>query len=172
MEIKEEEEESCWQPFMKSTSIVKKSAYIMLNICTTHNGDYVPFRQRHFDLLPWNITPASELCPPLFLLKWRTLQSETGGIPPNVYMIAPLKLVVCVQLGEIGREADGAAIIWSWHYFRFWNSPTLWWMILIPVLQTQAYLMKQIISRMQEAHMRERWELRWIYFAKLKNYYG
>lgn len=133
---------------MKSSSIVKKSAYIMVNICTTHNGDYVPFRERHFDLLPWNITPASELCLPLFLLQWRALQSERGGIPPAVYTIAMLQLVVCVQLGELGKGAHGAAIIWSWHYFWFWNSPTLWWMILIPALQTQAYVMKQIISHM------------------------
>lgn len=27
------------------TSIVKKSACIILNICTTHNGDYAPFRR-------------------------------------------------------------------------------------------------------------------------------
>ena len=74
----------------------------MLNICTTHNGDYAPFRQRHFDLLPWNITPASELSVPLFLLKWRMRQSETGGIPPTVYMIALLQLLVCVQLDELG----------------------------------------------------------------------
>lgn len=103
----------------------EKSACIMLNICSTHNGDYAPFRQRHFDLLPWNITPASEPGPPLFLLKWRTLQSETAGIPPTVYMIALPPLLVCVQLDEPGRWVDVAAIIWSWHYFRFWNSPTL-----------------------------------------------
>lgn len=123
----EEEEESCWQPFMKGTSIVKKSACIILNICTTHNGDYAPFRQRHFDLLPWNITPASELSLPLFMLKWRTLQSETGGIPPTVYMIALLQLLVCVQLDGLGEGGwrRWGAIIWSWHYFRFWNSPTL-----------------------------------------------
>lgn len=48
----EEEEESCWQPFIKGTSIVQKSACIILNICTTHKGDYAPFKQRHFDLLP------------------------------------------------------------------------------------------------------------------------
>lgn len=90
----------------KGTSIVKKSACIILNICTTHNGDYAPFRQRHFDLLPWNITPATELSLPLFLLKWRTLQSETGGIPPAVYMIALLQLLVCVQLDGLGWRVE------------------------------------------------------------------
>lgn len=101
---KQEEEEPCWQPFIKSTSIVKESACIMWNICTTHNGDYAPFRQRHFDLLPWNITPAAQLGLPLFLLKWRTLQCEAAGIPPRVYMIALLRLLVCVQLDGPGVE--------------------------------------------------------------------
>lgn len=54
----------------------------MQNICTTHNGDYAPFRRRHFDLLPWNITPASQRSLPLFPLKWHTLHSEAAGIPP------------------------------------------------------------------------------------------
>lgn len=120
-----QEEEPCWQPFMKSTSIVKESACIMWNICTTHNGDYAPFRQRHFDLFPWNITPAAQPGLPLFLLKWRTLQCEAAGIPPWVYMIALLQLLVCVQLDGPGVEALEGGIIWSWHYLRVWNSPTL-----------------------------------------------
>lgn len=33
-------------------TIVRKSACIMLNICTTHNGDYAPFRRGLFDPLP------------------------------------------------------------------------------------------------------------------------
>lgn len=170
--VGEAEEEPCWQPFMRSSSIVKKSACIMLNICTTHNGDYAPFRQRHFDLLPWNITPASQLSLPLFPLKWRTLLSETGGIPPTVYMIALLQLLVCVQLDGLG--GDGR---WRWGghnlklaLFKALEFPyTACWMILTPSLQIQAYLMEQIIQPMQQLHMRSKghgfdiqcWDLFW-----------
>lgn len=80
---KRKEEESCWHSFMKRTSIVKKSACIMLNICTTHNGDYAPFRQRHLDLLPWNFTPASALSLPLFLLSGACCSLRQAEFPPQ-----------------------------------------------------------------------------------------
>lgn len=93
------------------TSIVKKSACIILNICTTHNGDYAPFRQRHFDLLPWNITPAAEPGPTIVPAGSGVRAAVWGerNSPRGLCDSAATASGMCVQPDEPGRWADGGS---------------------------------------------------------------
>lgn len=122
----------------RGASIVKKSACIILNICTTHNGDYAPFRQGLFDPLPlkhytcFRARPAIVPAEVAHAAVWDhrnftpTLSTATSH-PQQLYTIALLQLLVCVQLDWLGGApcvcvcvhvgggggGGGGALIWS-----------------------------------------------------------